>query len=170
MIDLICHLRSRLLGVVVALTLLPVLPVQAVVDGHKFVFADPAQTQRFQDLAEELRCPKCQNQDLADSNAPVAADMRDKMYELMMSGKSDEEIEDYMVARYGDFVRYKPPMRPETWLLWFGPAAAFVAGLLVLMMIRRGRSAVVAPLTAEEKARLAALRASQPGADMEHKA
>jgi cytochrome c-type biogenesis protein CcmH len=170
MILMISRLRRHLPGVAVTLTLLTALPALAVVDGHKFAFTDPAQAQRFQSLAEELRCPKCQNQDLADSSAPVAADMREKMYELMMSGKSDEEIEDYLVARYGDFVRYKPPMRPETWLLWFGPAAAFVAGLLILMMIRRGRSAVVAPLTEEEKARLAALRASQSGSDEEYKA
>lgn len=144
-------------------------PALAVVNGHKYHFDDAEQIARFQALNESLRCPKCQNQDLADSNSPVAGDMRDKIYELMQQGKTDEDIENYMVARYGDFVRYKPPFRADTWLLWLGPIGALLIGLLVVAMIRRGRPAV-APLTPEEQARLQALRAGAGSKNEEPKA
>lgn len=129
----------------------------AVVDGHKYQFDDPQELQRFTHLAENLRCPKCQNQSLADSDAPVAADMRDKVYELMQQGQDNQGIVDYMVARYGDFVRYSPPMRLETFLLWFGPALFLLFGLLLLIGIRRNARSSIKPLSAEEQARLQAL-------------
>lgn len=132
----------------------------AVVEGYKYQFDDPEKLEQFQQLTADLRCPKCQNQDLADSNSPVASDMRSKIYELMQEGKTSEEVVDYMVARYGDFVRYKPELRNDTAVLWFAPAALLLIGLLVLPMIRRSGK-IVAPLTDEEKARLQALRASQ---------
>lgn len=126
----------------------------AVIDGHKYPFSDSGDTARFEQLAEDLRCPKCQNQNLADSNAPVAADLRDKVYELMQDGQSDEEIVDYLVARYGDFVRYKPPFRFDTLLLWGGPALLFVFGLLLILGLRRQQKQPTQALSAEEKARL----------------
>lgn len=127
----------------------------AVVDGHKYPFETPEDTARFQFLAEELRCPKCQNQNLADSNAPVAADMRDKVYELMQEGQSNDEIVGYLVARYGDFVRYRPAMKAETYFLWFGPLLALLAGVGVLIAIRRGsRKTALTPLSDAEKKRL----------------
>jgi len=132
----------------------------AVVDGHKYPFEDPHDIARFQSLSEELRCPKCQNQNLADSNAPVAADMRDKVYELMQDGKSDQEVVDYLVARYGDFVRYRPPVRTNTVLLWFGPLIVFILGAIMLVVIRRNSAKrdALPPLSEEEKQRLAQLK------------
>jgi len=137
-----------------------VLPSWAIIDGHKYPFEDPEDTARFEQLAEDLRCPKCQNQNLADSNAPVAADLRDKVYELMQEGKSDDEVVTYLVDRYGDFVRYKPPFRLDTLLLWGGPALLLLFGILLLALLRRQQSQPVAELSAEEKARLEALKSS----------
>lgn len=134
------------------------LPALAVVDGHKYQFDNAEDTQRFTQLAIDLRCPKCQNQNLADSNAPVAADMRDKVYELMLDGRSDDEIVGYMVDRYGDFVRYTPPFRLTTALLWIGPLLLLLLGFGLLLVIRRGQATAPAPLTDEEQARLQALK------------
>ncbi|UXD87049.1 cytochrome c-type biogenesis protein [Thalassolituus hydrocarboniclasticus] len=140
------------------LCLLLPLSALATVDGYKYPFDDPEDAARFEQLAQDLRCPKCQNQNLADSNAPVAVDLRDKVYELMQEGQSDEEIVGYLVDRYGDFVRYNPPFRAETVLLWFGPALVFIFGLLLLVLIRRGQKQPPKPLSAEEQARLQALK------------
>ncbi|MAD45173.1 MAG: cytochrome c-type biogenesis protein CcmH [Oceanospirillaceae bacterium] len=134
------------------------LPAWAVVEGYKYQFDSQRETDRFNQLAEDLRCPKCQNQNLADSNAPVASDMREKVYEMMQAGKTDEEIVGYMVERYGDFVNYTPPVKSKTLFLWLGPVAVFVIGLLVLAMIRRGQKQALQPLTEEEKERLNALK------------
>jgi cytochrome c-type biogenesis protein CcmH len=131
-----------------------------VIDGHKYPFQDPEDAARFEQLAEDLRCPKCQNQNLADSNAPVAADLRDKVYELMQEGKSDDEVVTYLVDRYGDFVRYKPPIRLDTLLLWGGPALLLLFGVLLLALLRRQQAQPVAELSAEERARLEALKSS----------
>ena len=87
-------------------------------------FKDEAQEQQFRQLTEELRCPKCQNNSIADSNSMIATDLRQKVYELMQEGKSKKEIVDYMVARYGNFVTYDPPLTPLTVLLWVLPVAA----------------------------------------------
>ena len=136
------------------------LPSWSVIDGHKYLFQDPEDAARFEQLAEDLRCPKCQNQNLADSNAPVAADLRDKVYELMQEGKSDDEVVTYLVDRYGDFVRYKPPFRLDTLLLWGGPALLLLFGILLLALLRRQQAQPVAELSAEERARLEALKSS----------
>ncbi len=126
----------------------------AVVDGHKYPFDNEVDKGRFEVLAEELRCPKCQNQNLADSNAPVAADLRDKVYELMQDGQSDDEIVTYLVDRYGDFVRYNPPVQENTFFLWFGPIVMLVIALIVVVAISRsGKSS--SSLSNEEKAELA---------------
>ena len=133
----------------------------AVIEGHKYPFDNQQDTERFNQLAEDLRCPKCQNQNLADSNAPVARDMRDKVYELLQQGKTDQEVVGYMVDRYGDFVRYKPPMNTSTFLLWFGPAIIFVLGIMLLIGIRRGAQRGKAkPLSDAEKAQLEKLKAN----------
>src|SRR5690606_31731410 len=89
------------------------LPALAGVHGCQYQFDDELRSKRLASLAEDLRCPKCQNQNLAASDAPVAADMRDKIYEMMQDGVSDTEIVAYMVDRYGDFVRYNPPFKAE---------------------------------------------------------
>ena len=131
----------------------------AAIDTYEF--ANDAQRERFRDLTKELRCPKCQNQDIADSNAPIAADLRREIYRMLGEGQSNQQIIDFMVDRYGDFVRYKPALSARTWLLWFGPAGLLAGGVLVIAVIvtrrrRQGREAVDV-LSDEERQRLAHL-------------
>ncbi|HII0638955.1 TPA: cytochrome c-type biogenesis protein CcmH [Salmonella enterica subsp. arizonae serovar -:z4,z24:-] len=102
-------------------------------------FKDEAQEQQFRQLTEQLRCPKCQNNSIADSNAMIATDLRQKVYELIQEGKSNKEIVDYMVARYGNFVTYDPPLTPLTILLWVLPAAAVGAGGWIIFARSRRR-------------------------------
>ena len=104
-------------------------------------FRDAAEEARFRELSAELRCVMCQNQSLADSNAQIAADLRQQVLELMREGKSDREIKDYLVARYGEFVLYSPPVKPATWLLWFGPALILLGGAVVVGVVVRRRAA-----------------------------
>jgi len=93
---------------------------------------------RFQNLTKQLRCMVCQNENLADSNADLARDLRLEVFQLMQQGKSDAEIKRYLVDRYSDFVLYDPPLKPGTWLLWFGPLAILLAGgVVVTVAIRR---------------------------------
>ena len=128
---------------------------QAAIDVYDF--KTPAEEQRFQVLIGELRCPKCQNQNLAGSEAPIAKDLKDRTYQLMQEGKSDNEIRDYMIDRYGDFISYKPPVRSTTYLLWFGPFILLVTVILVIVVRRRQTKPDASALTPEESARLAAL-------------
>jgi cytochrome c-type biogenesis protein CcmH len=101
-------------------------------------FHDAAEETRFHALVTELRCVMCQNQSLADSNAQIAHDLRREVLVLMRQGKSDAQIRDYLVARYGEFVLYKPRIEGKTWLLWFGPALLLLAGgLVVARVVRR---------------------------------
>ena len=132
----------------------------AVVNGYKYPFDNEADKQRFAVLAEELRCPKCQNQNLADSNAPVASDLRDKVYELMIEGQSDDEIVNYLVDRYGDFVRYNPPVQKNTFFLWFAPGTMVFIALIMIISLTRGAKKEQA-LSAEEQAKLAELQAAR---------
>ncbi len=92
-------------------------------------FKDSTEETRFQNLVRELRCLVCQNQNLADSDAGLAKDLRAEVLELMQSGKSDTEIKHFLTDRYGDFVLYKPPVKPGTWLLWFGPLLVLLIGI-----------------------------------------
>ena len=101
-------------------------------------FKDEAQEQQFRQLTEQLRCPKCQNNSIADSNSMIATDLRQKVYELMQEGKSQNEIVDYMVARYGNFVTYDPPLTPLTVLLWVMPVVAIgLGGWIIFARTRR---------------------------------
>lgn len=114
-------------------------------------FKDHAEELRFQHLTTQLRCPMCQNETLADSNAPIAHDLRKQIFQLMQHGSSDTEIKQYLVARYSNFVLYDPPVAPYTWLLWFGPLLILLvgAGVVVVTIRRRGRLAstgTVAPV------------------------
>ena len=103
-------------------------------------FDDPAQEARYKRLIAELRCLVCQNQNLADSNADLAQDLRNETYAMIKAGKSDEEIVTFMVNRYGDFVLYRPPVKATTFLLWFGPLIlAVVAGVILIVQVRRRR-------------------------------
>lgn len=101
---------------------------------------DPALRDRLKRLEEELRCLVCQNQTLADSTAPLAEDLRREVRELAAQGKNDQEIKDYLVARYGDFVLYKPPVKETTWLLWFGPFVLLAGGAVVWGLVLRRRN------------------------------
>lgn len=95
---------------------------------------------RYQRFANELRCPKCQNQNLADSNAPIAADLRREVHRLLHEGYGDDEIIEFMVSRYGEFVLYKPPVNKHTIVLWVLPVVALAVGIVVLLvMVRRNR-------------------------------
>ncbi len=115
--------------------------------------ADPALEQKVMALAAELRCLVCQNQTIADSTAPLAEDLRNQVREKMRQGASDSEIIDFMVARYGDFVLYRPPVKATTLLLWFGPLLLVVAGLLVLLRRLRRRPPPEPELTTAERER-----------------
>lgn len=110
----------------------------------------------FQQLTKELRCPKCQNQNIADSNAPLAQDLRQKAYELVKQGKDRDQVVDYMAARFGNFVTYDPPMTPATIFLWLGPLLFVLGGLIVLWQKTKGanRTESVADMNAAEKAKL----------------
>jgi cytochrome c-type biogenesis protein CcmH len=108
-------------------------------------FRDRAEEVRFQSIVQELRCLVCQNQNLADSGAGLAADLRQEVFEMMRAGRSDAEIRTFMVERYGDFVLYRPPIKSTTWLLWFGPAAVLLlAGIVVVRATRRRARALPA--------------------------
>lgn len=120
-------------------------------------FENPENARRYQVLISELRCLVCQNQNLADSNAPLAADLRQLTYDMIREGKNDAEIIDFMVARYGDFVLYRPPIKPTTAILWAGPFLLLAVGIwLLLRQLRRRASAAVqdSALSEEERARL----------------
>ncbi|KAA8718524.1 MULTISPECIES: cytochrome c-type biogenesis protein [Pseudomonas syringae group] len=126
-----------------------------------YTFRDDAERARYSELTRELRCPKCQNQDIADSNAPIAADLRKEIYRMLGEGQSNQQIIDFMVDRYGDFVRYKPSLNARTWLLWFGPAGLLLGGVVVIGFIvvrrRNHRAEDAVGLSADEQQRLARL-------------
>ena len=123
------------------LVLLLMLASLAATAAAPIEFRDAAEEARFRALSAELRCVMCQNQSLADSNAQIAEDLRRQVLDLMREGKSDDEIKDYLVARYSDFVLYNPPVKPSTWLLWFGPALILLGGAVVLVVVVRRRAA-----------------------------
>ena len=101
---------------------------------------DPALDARLKALENDLRCLVCQNQTLAESNAPLAEDLRKELRELAQAGKTDDDIRAYLVARYGDFVLYKPPVKGTTYLLWFGPFVLLAAGIAVWVTVLRRRA------------------------------
>jgi len=120
---------------------------------------DPAVEARLKALGEELRCLVCQNQTIADSAAPLAIDLRNQIREQVRAGRSDDQIRDYMVARYGDFVLYRPPLKGTTLLLWIGPFALLLAGIAIVVYIARSRRAGVGPaeVTAQRQREIATL-------------
>lgn len=108
-------------------------------------FKDRAEEVRFQDLTRQLRCLVCQNQDLADSDADLAKDLRRQVFQMMQEGKTDAQIKQYLVSRYNDFVLYDPPLQAGTWLLWFGPFAFLVLGAFIVLRILRQRARAPLP-------------------------
>lgn len=123
-----------------ALLLLVSVQTYAAIDTYEF--KDEDTRHRFQQLTEELRCPKCQNQNLADSNSPIAKDLRHEVYRMLGEGETDEQIADFMVARYGEFVLYKPRKDLSTYLLWYGPFALLFVGIVVVFLMTRRKSAI----------------------------
>jgi cytochrome c-type biogenesis protein CcmH len=115
-------------------------------------FDDPAEQERYERLIQDLRCLVCQNQSIADSNATLASDLRREVRDLMKAGQSDEQIRHFMTERYGDFVLYRPPVRPRTWLLWSAPALLLLGGIgiAVLVISRRARAARANPAVLDE--------------------
>ncbi|WP_100639472.1 cytochrome c-type biogenesis protein [Marinobacter salexigens] len=127
-------------------------------------FDNRSEEQRYQNLIAELRCPKCQNQNIADSNSPISKDMRNVVYQMMLDGASNEEIVDSLVGRFGEFVKYKPDLDRRTFVLWATPAIAVLGGLLVVVgiVVRSRRTGTAAPaLSAEEQARIDQMLAEQ---------
>jgi cytochrome c-type biogenesis protein CcmH len=120
---------------------------------------DPVTEQRLIAISEEMRCLVCQNESLAGSRADLALDLRRELRELIKQGKSDAEIKEFMVSRYGDFVLYRPPVKPTTWLLWAGPFGLMIAGIAALVAYLRRRSRAVAndSITDDESKRAEAL-------------
>ncbi len=118
-------------------------PAFAAIEAHDF--QTPEQEQRYQHLIEELRCLVCQNQNLADSNADLAKDLREQVYTMIRQGATDQEIVDYMVNRYGDFVLYRPPFKKSTAALWIGPFVILAIGVLVVTLYVRRRRREPAP-------------------------
>ncbi len=151
-------MRQFIRGVLIMLCL--VSGAQAAIDAYEF--RTEAERERYRTLVEELRCPKCQNQNIADSNAPIAMDLRREIYRMVEEGQSNEQIVEFLVARYGDFVRYKPPVNAKTLVLWYGPIALLVIGfgVLALILFRRRRRASTRSsntLSEAERQRLATL-------------
>lgn len=133
---------------------------EAAIDTYEF--SSETERQRFRQLTSELRCPKCQNQNIADSDAPIAMDLRREIFRMLEDGQADEQIVEHLVDRYGDFVRYNPPVELRTLLLWYGPWVLLGGGLLALVVIVvRRRRVENAPqnalLSAEEQERLSQL-------------
>lgn len=132
-------------GVVLLLALATCLGASAI-DG--FDFPDPETADRYQRLTTEFRCPKCLNESIASSGAPIAVDLRRTVRRLMEEGATDDAIRDHLQERYGDFVLYDPPFKPSTWFLWFSPVVLLVVGVWVLM--RLGRRDAVAEAAADD--------------------
>lgn len=128
------------------------------------IMKDPVLEARAREVSKDLRCVVCQNQSIDDSNSGIAKKMRILVRDRIAHGDSNQEVKDYLVSRYGDFVLLKPPMNAKTMVLWFGPALMIVIGLVGIVFYYRRRSAqaaqgkgIVVPLTAQEQARLDAL-------------
>lgn len=158
----ILHLMVRAMAMVL---LVAELSMSAWANIDTYQFDNPRQEAQYRALIEEFRCPKCQNQNLAGSDAPIAQDLKQKTYDMVKDGRSDAEIRQYMNERYGDFISYKPPVRPSTWILWFFPPVLLVFVMLAWFIRNRNsskRAAVIAnpiedgyaPLSAAEQQRL----------------
>jgi len=140
--------------------------VSYAVNLETYQFDDPNKEALFRELINELRCPKCQNQSIADSDAPLAKDLRDRTYLMVQQGATKQEVVDYMVARYGDFAYYRPPVRLSTLVLWLGPVLVVLIGALVIIVRVRQQRHEEVELSDHEREQLAALQSS--GQDNDH--
>ena len=135
--------------------LLLALPAAAVIESYEF--SERELETRYRALSQELRCPKCQNQNIADSNAPISQDLRRLLHQQLEAGDSDREILEFMVARYGEFVRYRPAFNSATAILWLAPGLLLLGGAGGLLMLLRGRKQSPAALDSDDQARLTVL-------------
>ena len=128
-----------------------------------YSFDNREQEKIYHSLIEDLRCLVCQNQNIAESNSELAKDMRRKTHEMVIQGKSEKEISKFMVTRYGDFVLYRPPFEPMTWLLWFGPLIIFGIGLIFVVRFMKSHNAAepADSLSEEDIERIKNLHAEQ---------
>ena len=157
------NILKSLVSVLLLCLLIGAGTAQAGVTLEEFKFDSKAEEEHFKDLIEELRCLVCQNQSLADSDAELAHDLRAEVYDMIQAGKDDEEIVTFLVARYGDFVLYNPPVKPGTWLIWFGPfVLLLIAAIVLLRALRRQKNIPATEITSEERARLDAILGSTP--------
>ncbi|WP_045760628.1 cytochrome c-type biogenesis protein [Xanthomonas albilineans] len=145
--------RALRCGLLVLLAWSTVAGAAPVSDPTPLAYRSAAEEARFHALTAELRCVQCQNQSLADSHAQIAMDLRREVLELMQQGRSDAQIKQFLVARYGEFVLYRPQLEARTWLLWFGPLTLLGAGALLLARLvrRRTTAANAAPLQDQQE-------------------
>ena len=117
---------------------------------------DPVMEKRVNEISAELRCLVCQNQTIADSSAPLAVDLKNQVREMVKQGQSEDDIVDYMVKRYGDFVLYRPPVKPETYILWGGPFLLMIGGMILLMINLKKRRKLIEdnPISEDEAGKL----------------
>lgn len=160
------HSQAKLVSLLLAAVTVLFMSFSAYAAIDVYEFDSVQQEAQYRGLIEELRCPKCQNQNLAGSDAPIAQDLKQKTYDLVRDNRSDSEIRDYMQERYGDFISYKPPVRPSTWILWFFPPLLLIALIggwfwqsRRRQLTARGQSGAsvehtITPLSASEKAEL----------------
>lgn len=129
-------------------------PLAATAADTPFEFNNPSQEQRYKDLIKEIRCLVCQNQSLEDSHADLAQDLRAEIYTMIMENRSKDEIIDFLVSRYGDFVLFRPPVNTKTLFLWFGPFLMVILVILFILRMKQKHGTQPAALSAEEQERL----------------
>ncbi len=156
---------TRMKTTAVLLVILFALASSAVAKDAVPLADDPKLEERVMAVSKELRCLVCQNETLADSRADLAVDLRNQIREQMKAGKSDQEVIAFVTARYGDFVLYRPPIRPSTYLLWFGPFVLLLAGLVFLFRFVKRRREMIeeTPLSPAERARAEDLLRTETG-------
>ena len=153
---------KKLTAILLGLCLVVMTPARAAIDLTDFG-GNTELEERYHTLVNELRCLVCQNQTIADSNADLAKDLRREVHDMLVAGKTDDEIKEFMLERYGDFVLYNPPIKPSNYLIWFGPfVLLLVAGILLLRAVRRQKSTPAPEITPEERARLDAILGNTP--------
>lgn len=140
-------------GLLVVLLCLPLLAWSVI---ETYQFDDEQLRERYQRFTQELRCPKCQNQNLSGSNSPIAEDLRRELHRLLHEGRSDQQITEFMVARYGEFVLYRPRLQQKTLILWFAPAIFLLLGVIVVVLLVRRQAISRADLTVAQSESLSA--------------